>query len=212
MKNLKKNEVWILITAVLLGVLIMVQARSYEDVSDVISRNSRSDVFREIQILKTTNENLEDEISGLEDQLEKITNNQEALNSVREEIDKYMVLTGKVDISGPGVGLKLDGDIEAIWLTDTVNELFSTGAEAVSINSIRLTNKTIGFDTIPSGQILLNGVILNKPYVIEAIGDKTVLEQTLNQAEGILERMGRSISDTEINLEQKDFIKMEKVL
>ena len=212
MKKMRKSEVTILITAVLLGVLIIVQAKSFEDVSEVISRNTRMDVFREIQILKTTNKNLEDETDELEKQLEKITNNQEALESVREEIGKYRILTGRVDISGPGVSLKVDGDIKAIWLTDIVNELFSSGAEAVSVNTIRLTNNAIGFDTIPNGQLLLNGVILGQPYMIDAIGDKTVLENALSQPEGIIERMGRSLDDVKIELLQKDFVKMEKVV
>ena len=212
MKKLKKNQLSILLTAVLLGLLIAIQARSFEEVSDVISRNTRADVFREIQILKTTNENLEDEIDDLEDQLAKISNNQEALASVREEIEKYRVLSGKVDVTGPGVSVKIDGDIKAIWLTDTVNELFTAGAEAVSVNSVRLTNKTIGFDTIPNGQVLLNGVILNKPYVIEAIGDKLVLADALNQPEGIIDRMNRSIPNVVIELLQKDLVQMEKVI
>ncbi len=212
MKKLKNNQLSILLTAVALGILIVVQARSYEEVSDVISRNTRSDVFREIQILKTTNETLGDEIDDLQDQLDKISNNQEALDSVKAEIEKYRILTGRVDVSGPGVTMKIDGDIKAIWLTDIVNELFSAGAEAVSVNSIRLTNKTIGFDTIPNGQILLNGVILNKPYEISAIGEKSVLKDALEQPEGIIERMNRSVSDAVVDLVEKDFIKMEKVI
>lgn len=212
MKKLKNNQLSILLTAVALGILIIVQARSYEEVSDVISRNTRSDVFREIKILKTTNETLGDEIDDLQEQLDKISNNQEALDSVKAEIEKYRILTGRVDVSGSGVTMKIDGDIKAIWLTDIVNELFSAGAEAVSVNSIRLTNKTIGFDTIPNGQLLLNGVILNKPYEISAIGEKTVLKEALKQPEGIIERMNRSFSDTVIELVEKDFIKMEKFI
>ncbi len=212
MKKLKNNQLSILLTAVALGILIIVQARSYEEVSDVISRNTRSDVFREIKILKTTNETLGDEIDDLQEQLDKISNNQEALDSVKAEIEKYRILTGRVDVSGSGVTMKIDGDIKAIWLTDIVNELFSAGAEAVSVNSIRLTNKTIGFDTIPNGQLLLNGVILNKPYEISAIGEKTVLKEALKQPEGIIERMNRSFSDAVIELVEKDFIKMEKFI
>lgn len=212
MKKLKKNELSILLTASLLGLLIVIQARSFEEVSDVISRNTRADVFREIQILKTTNEDLEDEIKDLEGQLGKISNNQEALASVQEEISKYRILTGRTDISGPGITVKINGDVKAIWLIDTVNELFTAGAEAVSVNSIRLTNKTIGFDTIPNGQILFNGVILNKPYVISAIGERTVLKDALNQPEGIIDRMNRTIGDVLIELTENDFLKMEKVL
>ncbi len=212
MKKIQKNELSILLTAVVLGLLIAVQARSFEDVSDVISRNTRSDVFREIQILKKTNETLLDETFELADQLDNISNNQEALDSVKAEIEKYMIITGRVNVAGPGLNVKMHGDIKGIWLTDTVNELFTAGAEAVSVNSIRLTNQTIGFDTIPSGQILLNGVILNKPYVVTAIGDRNVLKEALEQPEGIIERMNRNITDAVIELSQEDLIEMDKVI
>lgn len=210
--NIKKREVSMLLTAVLLGFLIVLQARSFEDVSDVINRNNRSDVFREIQILKDTNDQLRDEIDDLEDQLVKVSNNQDALESVREEIDQYEALTGKIDVSGPGVHVQISGDIQALWLTDMVNELLSAGAEAVSVNSIRLTNKTTGFDTIPSGQIMVNSVILNEPYTIEAIGERAVLENALIQSEGIIERLQRSVNGVEVVVEQRDVVTMEKVL
>lgn len=207
-----KRELSLLLTATLLGLLIVIQAKSFEDVSDVISRNSRSDVFREIQILKKTNDDLNDEIADLQNQLEKVSNNQDALESVREEIEKYRILTGRLDVSGPGINLKIEGNVEALWLTDIVNELFEAGAEAVSVNSIRLTNSTTGFDTIPSGQIVLSSVILSHPYTIEAIGDKTVLEEALIQPTGIVERMNRGLEGIQVLVEQKDFIKMGKIL
>lgn len=212
LKNIKKRELPILLTAVLLGFLIAQQARSFQDVGDVINRNSRADVFREIQILKDTNDDLRREISNLDQQLEKVSNNQDALASVRKEINEYEAMIGRIDISGPGVRLEIQGDLKALWLTDIVNELFSAGAQAVSVNSVRLTNKTIGFDTIPSGQIMLNSVILTQPYIIEAIGDKQVLDEALSQPEGIIERMQRGLSGVQITLLQKDVVSMEKVL
>jgi len=211
-KKLHERELSLLLTAVLLGFMIALQAQSFEDLGDVINRDSRADVFREIQILKNTNDSLEDEIDELGNQLERVSNNQDALESVREEIQKYEIITGRIDISGPGISLKIDGDTKSLWLTDTVNELFSAGAEAVSVNSIRLTNTTTGFDTIPNGQILLNSVILNQPYTIEAIGDKQVLESALIQPEGIIERMRRNVPDAVVEVQQKDLVMMEKVL
>lgn len=207
MRHIKKNQLSILITAVLLGFLIMLQARSFGDVSDVLNRNTRTDIFKEIQVLKTTNEGLADEINNLESQLSKTSNNQEALEGVRSQIASYELLTGKKDISGPGVQVKIRGQIKSLWLIDMVNELLSSGAEAVSINSIRLTNKTNGFDTIPNGQILLNSVILNEPYVIEAIGDKDVMDTALSQQQGIIDRM-KQLSGVEVSLEKKDLITM----
>jgi uncharacterized protein YlxW (UPF0749 family) len=207
MQHLKKKQFSILITAVLLGFMIVMQARSFNDVSDVINRNLRTDIFKEIQILKSTNENLAAEIKDLEQQLSKISNNQEALAEIQQQIKKYKILAGKVNIGGPGVEVKITGDVKALWLIDTINELFAAGAEAVSVNSIRLTSRINGFDTIPNGQILLNGVILNSPYSIAAIGERKTLSGALSQPQGIIERL-KQVNNATVELREKDIITM----
>ncbi len=207
-----RRQLMILITSILVGFLIVMQARSYTDVTAMIGRDTRADIFREIKILKTTNENLNGEITDLEDQLNKTSDNEKALEGIKQEIAQYMMLTGQVNVSGPGIMLTINSDIKAIWLTDITNELLGAGAEALSLNGIRLTDTTGGFDTIPSGQILLNGSILKKPFIFTAIGDKKVLQDSLEQPQGILQRMRQSLGGVDIKLDQKDQITMEKVL
>jgi uncharacterized protein YlxW (UPF0749 family) len=210
--HIGRRQLSIIITSVLVGFLIVLQARSFTGVTDTIGRDTRADVFREIQILKNTNESLTDEIKDLEDQLAKTSNNEKALEDIKNEIEKYKIISGRVDISGPGITLKINNDIKAIWLTDITNELFSAGAEAVSVNNIRLTDATSGFDTIPNGQILLTGSIVKAPFTFSAIGDKKTLQEALEQPQGILQRMKQSIPGMDYALEQKDVIEMGKVL
>jgi uncharacterized protein YlxW (UPF0749 family) len=210
--HIGRRKLSILLTSVVVGFLVVMQARSFTDATVLIGRDDRADVFREIKVLKTTNEKLADEIKDLENQLSKTSDNEKAIESVRQEIDKYRILTGRVDIEGPGITMTINGDIKAIWLTDTVNELFNSGAEAISINGIRLTGTTNGFDTIPNGQIVLNGSILKAPFEINAIGERTVLTEAMEQPYGIIQRMQQSIRDVEIKITPKDIITMEKVL
>lgn len=210
-QRIKKRHIFLLLTAVLLGLLIALQAKSFTNIGDVLNRNNRSDIFREIQILKTTNENLDDEVTSLEKQLEKLSNNQDALASVEDEILKYQLLSGDKEVMGPGINLTIEGQINSIWLIDIVNELLAAGSEAVSVNGIRLVDSTIGFDTIPNGQILLNSVIINSPYRIEAIGERDVLERAISQPNGILERMGKSLENVSYEVQEKDLIEMDAV-
>jgi uncharacterized protein YlxW (UPF0749 family) len=207
-----RRQLSLLITSVLVGFLIILQARSFTGMNSLIGRDTRADVFREITILKTTNEKLQSEITDLEDQLSKSSNNEKALEGIQQEIEKYRILTGRVDVYGPGISMTVTNDIRAIWLTDIVNELLSAGAEAVSVNGIRLTDSTSGFDTIPSGQIVLNGSILKAPFVFLAIGDKKTLSEAIEQPQGILQRLRQSVSNLAASVEEKDFIKMAKVL
>jgi len=210
--HLGRRQLMMLITSILVGFLIVMQAKSFADVTTMVGRDTRADVFREIKILKSTNEKLSSEITDLEGQLDKMTDNEKALEGIKQEIEKYRLLTGRVNVAGPGISLAINGEIKAIWLTDTVNELFNAGAEAVSLNGIRLTDATDGFDTIPNGQIVLNGAILKKPFTFTAIGDKKVLQDALEQPQGILQRLRESLGGVDYKLEQSDRLEMEKVM
>jgi len=188
------------------------QGKAFTGLNQAVRREARIDVFRELQILKNTNDNLEDEVTDLEDQVNKTSGQGDALAAVAKDIEKYQLVSGQKDISGTGISLAVNGGVRAIWLTDIVNELFSAGAEAVSINGIRLTDATAGFDTIPNGQILLNSVILKAPYLVEAIGDKKTLGDALNQPQGIIQRMKESLPEVTADLQSKETVKMEKVI
>ena len=210
--KMKNRDLSIIITSIMLGILMVVQSRSFTDLTQVVGRDSRANAFREIQILKQTNQNLNDEIGGLETDLSKAQDQDKSVQALKDDIEKYKILTGSVDVSGPGIELKVSGDLKAIWLTDIVNELFSAGAESVSVNGIRLTDTTNGFDPIPKGQVLGRGSILITPIVFDAIVDKKTLQDALQQPQGILQRMRNSLGSIGVTLEQKDLIEMQKVI
>ena len=93
----KYRSISIILTGVLLGFLVVLQSRSFGNVQNQIQRDSRANVFREIQILKTTNENLTDEIASLEDQLAKASDQELALKGIKDEIRNDKIIAGHVD-------------------------------------------------------------------------------------------------------------------
>lgn len=90
------------------------------------------------------------------------------------------LVTGAVALTGPGVRITVadapgaqDGDAERRVhdsdLRVVVNGLWAAGAEAVSVNGIRVSTRTA---VRSAGQaVLVDLVPLSGPYVIEAIGD-----------------------------------------
>ncbi|MFC1656255.1 DUF881 domain-containing protein [Patescibacteria group bacterium] len=201
----------LLTTGLVLGLLVMTQARYYTSYVSSDGRDSSENVFRKIQILKTSNDELEDEIIDLEAQLEDLSNQALALESIDKDIKKNEIIAGEVSIHGPGIKLEFGTEISDIWLTDLTNELLASGAEAISVNNIRLTDSTVGFDTLPNGQIMLNSVILTPPYTFSAIGDKATLKQAIEAPRGILDRITGAFNEFEYTLEEKDRIEMEQI-
>lgn len=210
-KNRLLQIILLAITGFVLGFLILTQAKYFTNYVATIGRDSTENVFRKIQILKTSNDELKEEVATLEKQLDELSNQAMALDSIDKDIKKNQLIAGVVDIWGPGIELSIDSEISEIWFTDIINEFLSSGAETVSVNKIRLTDSTAGIDTLPNGQIMLNGVILKSPYTFSAIGDKVVLKQTFESPLGILERMKATFEKFEYTLDEKDRIEIKRV-
>ena len=113
----------------------------------------------------------------------RIESNQEASELLDEELKQSQLLLGKTDVVGEGVVVTLtDNDeysIVASDLLDLVNELRFAGAEAISINGIRILNMTeiadiYGYIIVTPNQRLVS------PYVVKAIGNQTYLTSTLS--------------------------------
>ncbi len=204
--QLKKS--YILISAALIGFFIVIQTRSFEDVNNLLLRDQESNIFQEIQILIDKNDELEEEVDSLEDTYTNISDQNFVLESIKEEIKKYQNLNGDKSIFGPGITVKLEDEITTPWITDLINDFFSSGAQAVSINGIRITNQTVGFDTLPQGQILLNGSILSAPYFFDVIGESEVLSEILELPGGIFDRLQNNFPDLKIDVSRKEVIQM----
>jgi len=201
----------LLITGLILGFLIIIQAKHFTNYIESIGRDSTENVFRRIQILKISNDELKDEISSLETQFKDLNNQAQSFSTIDKNIKKNEIIAGAVDIFGPGIELIIENDLSAVWFTDLTNELTASGAEAISINNIRLTDSTMGFDSLPNGQIMINGSILQPPYTFQAIGDKAGLAQILTNSLGILNRMNTTLDNFSYKLLQKDRIDIKKV-
>jgi uncharacterized protein YlxW (UPF0749 family) len=99
------------------------------------------------------------------------------------------IRAGSMAVSGPGLKVEISPDQEAIAAGDTnaritagdlrviVSALWAGGAEAVSINSVRLSAKTSIRDV--GGQIQVGFQPLASPFVVEAIGSQDSLELAL---------------------------------
>lgn len=196
-------------TGILMGILFSSQSKSVESANVLYNRENRESIFKEIQIVKQSNDNLQQEMNRLSKELVNSNNREQVLKNIEMEINKYRIVDGLQAVKGPGIILTINGQLPVIWLTDAVNELNSAGAEIISVNGQRITNTNIGFDTMPNGQILMNGTILQTPYQIKAIGDKKTLYNSLKLPGGFLQRIKNYKSGLIINLTKQNIINID---
>jgi len=203
-----KRIIYITLLAFISGFLLIIQSRSYEMATNTLVRDKTSSIFQELKILKDKNDDLRSEVEKLEETMNQLRNQDSALEAIAEEIEKYRKLSGDFPISGPGLKINLDGDITVPWVVDLINEIYNAGAEAVSINEIRIVNQTAGFEVLPQGQILINGSIITPPLEINAIGESTKISESLEASGGIFDRLELAIPKLKIKVERLDQIDM----
>lgn len=205
------KKITIISISLALGILIILQARSFPAAISTSTRDSTLNVFREIQVLKDTNKNLKLETEKLQETLKQLRNRSSALKAIEAEIAKNKLISGDAKIYGSGVSITTEGELDATWMIDLINELFIAGAEAISINGIRLVNQTIGIETLPNNQILLNGVILAQPYVFRIIGDSKILSEAIEQPGGFTAKLHEFKPKTTLIIEKLKNIEIERI-
>ncbi len=164
------------------------------------------EVMRESDLrteLATWKSKYEDVSKKLEDNNQKI---QEYKQGTRDNIQTGKILEteladakrslGLTDVVGEGVVVTLtdndvapeyysdddvyDGKINVYDLLQLINELKLAGAEAISINDIRVVDRT-DITMVNNTYIVVDGNRVNSPYVVKAIGNSTRLQSGLMQ-------------------------------
>ena len=103
-----------------------------------------------------------------------------ALRLARERVDNLSLLAGTVPAVGPGVRLTVAAGsagaagIGTDQLLEGIQELRDAGAEAIEFDQgVRVVAQT-GIEDSPDG-LLVDGVQLRPPYVLDVIGDRDTL-------------------------------------
>ena len=132
---------------------------------------------------------LENEVSGLDAQIQAFSS--AAPQSGTPDEDAFTARSTR-PVSGPGVQITLSdappGQIPAGAtpndlvihqqdIEDTMNALWAGGAEAMTVQGVRITNRTV--IRCIGNVILVDGTSYSPPYVIQAIGDPDTLRATV---------------------------------
>lgn len=187
-----------------LGLSLVVQCRSQQVIRTREEGMSRADQATIIGNLVAANAQLRDEIASLETQVRayETASGRTRLEELVDELNRVKIINGLVEVSGPGVEVRIDGDVSALDLQDMVNELRNAGAEAIAINGQRVTI----FSVIASdseGDLTINGVPIEQPFVLQAIGDPQTMQTALLRAGGLIAVFEHSYTGLTVTVQQR---------
>ncbi len=169
-----------------LGFAAAVQVRS-NDQDAQFTGARQADLIALINSLSLAADRARDEAAQLtatRDQLRgSADDDSAALELARRQEQTWGILAGTLPVRGPGVRITVDPRGAGVGTDQIVNglqELRDAGAESIEINDrVRVVAQTAITDTSGSGgrvpAIRVDGVALQPPYVIDAIGDPETL-------------------------------------
>jgi uncharacterized protein YlxW (UPF0749 family) len=164
---------------------------------------------KEIEALREQNTQLQNTLAQGDGQAKMLNNDlqkMKQLAGLTEVVGRGIILTLADSKTGPPSNRMFEKDNYIIhdWtIQRALNEMNASGAEAISINGQRITNRTAIRCVGPTAMI--NNVPLASPFEIKAIGDPNTLAGGLNIPEGFMDSL-RSYDPAMAKLEKKDRI------
>ena len=181
------------IVCFILGLLLVAQFRIQRMTDSSLLSASSADQLVIISNLVENNTRLREEMEMLEQQLSEYqqATRVAVLETLVEELNNVRIINGLVEVSGVGIEVSLDGPIGVLDVQDLINELRNAGAEALTINGQRLTLYSAIAGT-EDGGMTVNGVVLSRPYVLQAIGQPETMQAAMLRKGGLIEALQRN--------------------
>lgn len=153
------------------------------------------DLIDVLTALSGTRQRTEAEIERLErvadDLRDDTTRRRTAIEQAQSDVDELRILAGLVPVTGPGIRITIteeEGRLGMGALLDTIQELRTVGAEAIAINgAVRVVAQT-SIEEVEGG-FVIDGTVVEAPYVIDAIGEPGVLSSAIEFALGPREQI-----------------------
>lgn len=187
------------IVAVLLGMVLAIQVRTHGKVQQAVQQTRVTEATLD-QLVSVMRE--QDRLRAERSRLSEVLSR----HALRRQIDEQLASAGLEVVTGDGVlvvmadpGIDLTAapvatyrvSVEDILLV--LNELRAAGAEAISINGVRLTALTRISRQSGNSPLVVDGQVLTGPVIIEAVGDPQVLISSLTMRGGVISVLERWI-------------------
>lgn len=192
----------------ILVIAIFVQVNTIKEATKSVGStlNDNSDLKDELLSLQGKYLSLYKQLENKEKKLEEVRKQASAENEVDKknelQIKNNKKILGLTEIKGQGIIITLDENrdvneeevlnisgylVHEEDLLYIVNELFNSGADAISINGQRIVNTT---SILCDGNIIrINGAMVGVPITIKAVGFPERMEYALTRPGGYLKRM-----------------------
>jgi len=197
-------QISLFVVALTIGILLIGQLRSQARPLE-LSNLSAQELSALIETLEARNDELRDGLADLRDQIREYeragVDGQSALVISEEVLIGISAFGGLIPVQGQGILIEAEGSFDPVAVNDLVQELRNGGAEAIAIDDIRITARSVAVRG--TSAIEIDGVPIGPSFEVRAIGSPDGLQAAIERPGGILQLFERSI-DARFTLTQVD--------
>lgn len=183
----------ITVLCVLLGFALAVQFRTV-DSDQGLSGAREEDLARILADLQSRQDRLRSEITEQQGLLDQLGSGEDSVAAAVEEAlrqsEALAILNGTIAATGPGLTITIrdpDSKVDSAVLLDAVQELRGAGAETMQIADVRIGVSTAVVGE--AGNIRIDGVPVEAPYVIVVIGESQTLSTAMAIPGGVEDKV-----------------------
>ena len=184
------SQLTLAVVLAILGLLVVVQLNGQTGGSELASKSAQ-ELTALVANQSTENDRLRSEVSVLQNQLADLRANRAtgatSVDQLASDLGRIRAWSGLDPIAGRGVKITVSGEIDAGAVDDLLNELRSSGAEAIAIEDIRVIART-SVSGVP-GSLDVDGFLLRDPFTIRAIGRPETLVGSLTRVGGMIAQL-----------------------
>ncbi|HEX2220943.1 MAG TPA: DUF881 domain-containing protein [Candidatus Limnocylindria bacterium] len=181
----------------LIGILLVGQLRSQNRPQELTSLTAQ-ELSALIETQSARNRELRAGLSEARDRLREYTladaRGSGAREVTEEDLARIAAFAGLLPVEGQGVTVAIDGALDAIAVNDLVNELRNAGAEAIAVDDVRITARSVAVQGARNMEV--DGEEIGRAFTIRAIGSPEGLMSTLQRPGGIISQLEQFVDAT----------------
>lgn len=186
----RRAQLSLLAVAVLIGLLGVGQLRSQARPAE-ISSLSAQELSTLVETLATRNRQLRTGLADIREQLREYrvsgSQGESALQVGREDLRRITAFAGLAAVDGQGIVMTVEGDLDAIALNDLINELRNAGAEAIAVDDVRITARSVAIQGPLALQV--DGLEVGQRFILRAVGSPDGLLGAMERPGGIISQL-----------------------
>jgi len=190
--------------ALIIGLLLVGQLRSQARPIE-LSNLSAQELAELIETLNASDvelsEGLAELLAQIRDYESAAVQGQSDIAISEEALLTISAIGGLVGVEGQGIRITAEGSFDPIAVNDLIHELRNAGAEAIAVDGIRITARSVA--VLGTSAIEIDGVPIGPSFVISAIGSPDGLQAAIERPGGILSLYEQSI-DARFSVSQVD--------